>query len=90
MSGRCHRLCMGVVMLVVGVTSLLPGVARAGETLSVRLVEAHNESAGVDAGLRDVEGTLRGNLPDTGFTLDPGRFHFRARPPVNSARRAVT
>jgi hypothetical protein len=37
--------------------------------LSVRLVEAHNDSAAVAGGLRDVSGTLRKNLPYTGFDL---------------------
>lgn len=37
------------------------------KTLTIRLVEAHNRSAQVDASLSDVAVTLKRNLPYTGF-----------------------
>lgn len=41
----------------------------AAGSLSIRLVEAHNESTAVASGLRDVAGTLRQSLPYKGFDL---------------------
>ncbi len=55
--------CTLLVLLSVGATPLNAG------NLSIRLVEAHNESSAVAGGLRDVAGTLRQSLPYKGFDL---------------------
>lgn len=47
---------------------LLPVAATAAQTLTLRLVEAHNRSTTTDAALSDVATTLQRNLPYSGFT----------------------
>lgn len=52
-----------------GVLLLAPVLVRGGTTLSVRLVEASNNGAGVDPGLADVAGLLQGSLRFTRYRL---------------------
>lgn len=56
-------------LVIAALTFCVCAVSAEAAELSVRLVEAHNESSSVAGGLRDVSGTLRKNLPYTGFDL---------------------
>ena len=60
---------IAMVLLVWGCFSVLASPVQAGETLSIRLVEAHNEGEGMDAGLSDVASTLTKNLSYKTFSL---------------------
>ena len=61
------RIAVAALMGMLCLPALTP--AFAGSALSVRLVEAHNESDQVAGGLDDVIGTLRKNLQYQGFAL---------------------
>ena len=66
-----HRSLTRMAVAALVGTLCLPGLtpAFAGNAISVRLVEAHNESEEVAGGLGDVIGTLRKNLQYKGFAL---------------------
>ncbi|MDA1043686.1 MAG: hypothetical protein O3C57_00525 [Verrucomicrobia bacterium] len=60
-----YKVMLATIVLCAGATA---GPLHA-EQLSLRLVEAHNESNVLAAGLSDVSDTLRKNLPYSGFDL---------------------